>query len=200
MDALHAIVHVGIIVALSGPIADDQITFMKTETSAIWKPYGVALTWFDADADCASDERGAPPLADRIVWLVSDHHEPPDGALGNVRFRLGDPVDTIHLRYATLSQMVLDATLGSWPIRRLPVPARNQFLGQAMGRVVAHELGHLLLGLTAHERQGLMRSAFNTDDLVMPGREPMRLSRASQRLLAERVSPSAPNNWRPVNP
>jgi len=43
MDAIDSIIHVAVIVALGGPMADDQIALMKTETTAIWRPYGVAI-------------------------------------------------------------------------------------------------------------------------------------------------------------
>jgi hypothetical protein len=189
MDAIRAFVHVGIILALSGPISDQAIDALKIETAAIWQPYGVAISWFDANADCAADEQGAPPLVDRIVWLVSDAREGPDPALGNVRFTAGRPEDTIHLRYGRLSRMVLDATVASWPIRMLPPPVRNRLIGQAMGRVVAHELGHLLLALAAHDREGLMRPTFAPDDLVVQGREQMRLSGGYRRRLLEQMTP-----------
>jgi hypothetical protein len=34
-----------------------------------------------------------------------------------------------------------------------------------LGRAIAHELGHLLLGTTAHSRHGLMRSLWSRDDI-----------------------------------
>jgi hypothetical protein len=40
--------------------------------------------------------------------------------------------------------------------RRLGVP-----IGQLVGRVAAHEVGHLLLGTRAHARDGLMRAAWD---------------------------------------
>ena len=187
MDPIRGIVHIGIILALSAPIADQQIEALKAEATAIWQPYGVVLSWFDANADCASDEQGAPPVVDRIVWLVTDTPNGPGASLANVRFNAGTPDDVIHLRYEHLSRMVLDATVASWQIRMLPSPVRNRLLGQAMGRVVAHELGHLLLGAAPHDRAGLMRPTFVPEDLVMRGREQMRLSHASQQRLIDRA-------------
>ena len=39
-------------------------------------------------------------------------------------------------------------------------------LGRALGRVLAHEIGHLLLAAPNHHRHGLMREAFSALDLV----------------------------------
>jgi len=43
---------------------------------------------------------------------------------------------------------------------------RQQALGLAMGRVVAHELYHVLANVTAHATLGLARAVEPLDDLV----------------------------------
>jgi hypothetical protein len=37
--------------------------------------------------------------------------------------------------------------------------------GGLLGRAIAHELGHLLLGTTSHEREGLMRAYWLADEV-----------------------------------
>lgn len=188
MDIRQAVFHIGVVLALTGPITDDQLKALKSETAALWNRYNVEIAWFDPNADCASDDQAFASPVDRMVWLVTESRQPSDASLGSVRFRAGIPGDTIRLRYAPLSQIVLDATIGTWMIRSLPPPMRDRFVGQALGRVVAHELGHMLLGLPAHDRSGLMRASFFPSDLIGWDREPLRLSKLYVHRLDERLT------------
>jgi hypothetical protein len=47
---------------------------------------------------------------------------------------------------------------------------RDQILGKALGRVIAHELYHVLADSTTHGRSGLAAAVFNRDDLLAPQR------------------------------
>ncbi|MCC6586272.1 MAG: hypothetical protein IT168_06090 [Bryobacterales bacterium] len=51
-------------------------------------------------------------------------------------------------------------------IRKLPLKQRGPALGSALGRVVAHELYHILLNTTGHAAKGIARPVVNWDDLV----------------------------------
>jgi hypothetical protein len=57
----------------------------------------------------------------------------------------------------------LTAALGRQQIGR-------QEMGRALGRVAAHEIGHVLLALPNHQRSGLMRESFQAIDMVVPVR------------------------------
>jgi hypothetical protein len=46
---------------------------------------------------------------------------------------------------------------------------RQTVLGLVMGRVVAHELYHILARTTAHAAEGLARAISSFEDLVTPG-------------------------------
>ena len=47
---------------------------------------------------------------------------------------------------------------------------RDHELARALGRVLAHEIGHVLLAAPYHDRAGLMRAAFRPDELAGPNR------------------------------
>ena len=71
---------------------------------------------------------------------------------------------------------------GADPLRR------QREIGIALGRVLAHEVGHVLLGAPAyHDPDGLMRAMFPSDDLVRPGRSPFRLTPQSVARLHVRI-------------
>jgi hypothetical protein len=49
-------------------------------------------------------------------------------------------------------------------------------LARALGRVLAHEIGHVLLGARNHDQTGLMRVSFLPDELAAADRAPFRLT------------------------
>jgi len=191
MDSARVLLRVGIVLGLSASIDGDQLKALKAEAAGIWKPYGIELSWFEPNADCGSHQPGDGMPVDRMLRLDTDPLEPSNAALGTVRFREGVPDNTIHLLYAPLSRLVLDAMIGSWSIGSLPLPVRDRLVGQALGRVVAHELGHVLLALPDHDRSGLMRPTFVQSDLIAGNRDRLRLSKPYLRRLEQRLTRTA---------
>jgi hypothetical protein len=49
-------------------------------------------------------------------------------------------------------------------------------MGRALGRVLAHEIGHVLLAVAQHDRAGLMRAVFTPAELGSPDRESFQLT------------------------
>jgi hypothetical protein len=54
-------------------------------------------------------------------------------------------------------------------------PIIRSEMARALGRVLAHEIGHVLLGPPYHDQAGLMRTEFRTDELAAQDRAPFRL-------------------------
>lgn len=63
----------------------------------------------------------------------------------------------------------------------------NHELARALGRVLAHEIGHVLLGAPYHDRAGLMRRTFRPDELAEPNRTPFRLTCSGVERLRSRL-------------
>ena len=59
-------------------------------------------------------------------------------------------------------------------------------LGRALGRVLAHEIGHVVLAAAKHQSRGLMRASFVAEDLIRPQRWSYTLSEAEVARLRER--------------
>jgi hypothetical protein len=62
----------------------------------------------------------------------------------------------------------------------------EQALGRALGRVLAHEIGHVLLG-TSHDADGLMRRSFLPEDLTRRDRSRFQLAAPALVRLRARV-------------
>jgi hypothetical protein len=145
----------------------------ENEAAGIWSPYGVQLAWDDGDG---SDRR---PHGFPLEVLINPRI---DGAasvrgrsvLGNTAIDLETPVRRpIRVSFDATERLLALGT-GSRPSNIAILHDRE--LARALGRVLAHEIGHVLLGAPYHEDQGLMRPAFRAEELSAPERAPFRLT------------------------
>jgi hypothetical protein len=113
---------------------------------AILQAAGIAVTWRDG----AQSTDGTAP-SEVLVRIVTS---PPDVYPGSLGYSL---VDVDHQ----------SGTLGTVFADRVARLARlsNTDPGVLLGRAMAHEIGHLLLGSTRHADRGLMRSVWTSVEL-----------------------------------
>jgi hypothetical protein len=155
---------------------------LQVEVASIWKPYDVDIEWNTRDR-CALD------VASVAVIIERGHSSPAVNApaLGLTRVRMGALVAVpVHLDYdaartvtGTLTSGQLVAAIGRPDVGEVE-------LGRALGRVLAHEIGHLLLAAPNHQRHGLMREAFSALDLVALHRRSYTLSEVEMSRLDSR--------------
>jgi hypothetical protein len=122
-------------------------------------------------------EQAGPPAADaRLAITLARASRPP--AVPGRRVRLGAivfdhdnaPATTLTIDVAAVMAIVAGTRLGGRPFDQWPPAGRHALVGRALGRVLAHEIGHYLLASRVHTSAGLMRAAFDGDELVRPGR------------------------------
>ncbi len=152
---------------LRAALPPETVEVFRQELSLLWEPYEVPLIW-------QSDPVGPQsPYSVGLNVIVGD--APVSGvrqsgirkAVGAaVFFESGLPQDTVYGSAAITWEMIRWAHYREEPVATLPRALRYALLGQALGRVVAHELGHVLLSSAAHTRTGLMRAVFPAEDLV----------------------------------
>ena len=139
--------------ALPTPVAS-----MTREVERVWQAARVELQW-------ATKLPSGEPIVDRIIAVhVTDN--PPDGtpippgAMGAVPIVAGRMRQVIYVSPTAVKRLMATAHI-------LPSDGRFADLyARTVGRVVAHELGHLLLRSVAHRQTGLMRNAFVARDVV----------------------------------
>ena len=85
-------------------------------------------------------------------------------------FENGAPARQISASWETARGLVVAAGLD-----RLAPLGRDAFAARILGRAIAHELGHYLLGTMSHTSQGLMRVAFDARDVWTSDRKAFRL-------------------------
>jgi hypothetical protein len=167
---------------LDPSIASRRITDrLKDEAEAIWRQYGIQLEWTDADA--------AEPAADRVSLdaTVEGRFEAPDRmawvtVLGSAIVQFNPPSWQPIRVSVGATESVLQTVRPS-----IGGHVRDHELARALGRVLAHEIGHVLLGAPYHDRTGLMRATFRPDELAEPNRAPFRLTRGSVSRLKNRL-------------
>jgi hypothetical protein len=158
-------------------ITSDLIkTVVKDEAEAIWKMNGVELQWSDSDVGAGLHfnvvvARHQPNMVlNRSVMVLGITTIDRSGVVcGPIRIWF----DTIE---ALLPQGHINALL------------HDREMATALGRVLAHELGHALLGVpTYHDRAGLMRAVFDVDDLARFDRQRFQLTDGSVGRLRARI-------------
>ena len=159
---------------------------LEDEASAIWTRYGVRIAWNDRHPpECVEAVGSFEVYVSRTAQSPGPTPHPaalgrtwvPDGAIDHLPIRLDRGVAEHVL--VSLGEDELVPWFGAF------VPAPSD-IGRALGRVLAHEIGHVILRAPEHQRRGLMRPSFVAADLYDPTSTANRLSPAEVARLRRR--------------
>jgi hypothetical protein len=140
---------------------------MKKEASAILLPLGVNFDW-----RLASENQGKE-LFSRVVFVKFEGHCSPESNAGGV---VGDEFPLAATKVTEVG-VIPYSTVDCHAVRTLlfsggDIPIRREhFMGRALGRVLAHELLHVLLRATGHTRHGPGRESLSSHDLKGSGED-----------------------------
>jgi len=141
---------------------------MKRETERIWFSLGIQLFWIDSSS-AASAERAVPDL----VVMVEENPKPFVGGsvghglvLGSM-YQPAAPCDAgvAHLWVTHVRRHIDSVYVHGVPLISVPTRSAQLMFARALGRALAHEVGHYLLG-PAHASHGLMRATFSPQQLL----------------------------------
>lgn len=153
---------------------------LKDETARLWRPYGVHIEWVDS---CGGDPAARVLCVDVALTQGLDEPDRPDGAtILGVAFSapVGSCARSILVSVDATTRVLARRRTSSSSLPQI-VPGRE--LTRALGRVVAHEIGHILLDMWFHDETGLMRATYRPHELADLNPEPFRLAaRAKTRL------------------
>jgi hypothetical protein len=139
-------------------VPGDHLARARATTEGIMKGAGVAVTW--PQCPCLS-----PVSSGELVVRITG--APATIMPGSLGFSF---VDVAH-KAGTLATVFADR------VQALATMAEVDD-GELLGRVIAHELAHLLLGTHDHEPVGLMRGQWRASELTRQRPSDWRLSRA----------------------
>jgi len=175
---LTAALALGLVVNVSAPAEVPKmiVTNALAEANAIWSPAGVAFTW-QRDASIPARLQvviGVDPVAPQestlpLGWVIFADDQTPE--------------PRIHLSY-TNTERLFDESRGSRAATRLE---HHVLIGRAMGRALAHELGHYLLASKAHTTGGLMQGRRRADEFFSPEAVHFEIDTAQRSQVAARL-------------
>jgi hypothetical protein len=143
----------------------------RAEVAKIWTTAGSSLTWTVPSKGFESTDPGTVVVIVRRA--LSRHsavkpesaHGVPDPALGWVLFDGDDNRGVVEISTDAITAVINEGVLGSKSVPTLPRKTQMDLLGRGLGRVIAHEIGHWLMG-RGHTRAGLMKASLNAQDLI----------------------------------
>jgi hypothetical protein len=171
--------------------AADVVVEMKREAERIWSSFGIQLVWIEP---LDSRSAGLAAVPDVIV-MFEGHPQPILGAPHRdspVLANHSQP-DTpcqpgiVHLWVAQVRRHLETVHVHGLPMVSVPTRLEHIVLARALGRALAHEIGHHVLG-PGHSDHGLMRAQFSADEALEvnpPGRYDLDDTRG--RMLAARA-------------
>ena len=153
------------------------------EADAVFRRAGMSFIW----------RVGASALATVTIAIVNDSRSAvKEGTpIGWIGFIDGRPDSTIYLSYASAEKLLLDSRPVVGVLMNMTRAERELLMGRALGRALAHELGHYLLATKEHTAKGLLKAVRSASEffLVDRGRlfelEPAQRMQITERLRAD---------------
>jgi hypothetical protein len=181
---LRGIPPIGVTVVVAPEVPARLVSMLLAETDAIWRPTGITFVW----------QRESSTIPTKLRVTIDDARRPEkagDWALGWVAFDDDvSPTPDVHLSYASAFDLMMDSRGIIGPVDRMPLLERNTYLARALGRALAHELGHYLLASKAHTKVGLMQTHRSAIDLFGVARSHFDVSADQRALVAARLDPA----------
>jgi len=177
LDTLGAVLTACLTVSPALGIDARQQHEMIAEAQRVWRLYEVTVREGEGE-DC-----------NRQLVVKSDaaalpEDMAPDSALGWVPFAAGRPRRVVFLRVSRASTLIADIGAGTRP------DAMNRWLvGKLLGRVLAHEIGHVLLNSAQHQPRGLMRRQYHAVEVLQNASDHDMLDAGERALLLAATRP-----------
>jgi hypothetical protein len=139
-----------------GAVNAEQLASARSEATHIFSRIGISLEWIDCRVPGTEGPSCTEPLLNGRDLML----------------RLVDRVPVGGGRIVALGESMLDReqrsgvlmTIDVFPVRTIAGRAATA-VATLLGRAIAHEIGHLLLGSAEHPRSGLMRALWSQDEL-----------------------------------
>jgi hypothetical protein len=166
----------------SSPISASIIEQAERQAGRVFRDVGVDVIWLNCPQD-ASHEAS--------LGRCSEVSFPFHLHLGILRVSRGLKGSTIGISFSAEDGRGCYADLFYEPIRQLEEET-SVALSVILGHAMAHELGHLMLGINSHSPSGLMRAHWTREDLTNASRGNLRFSLEQSLRIINRLTPREP--------
>jgi len=180
-------------VTSAADISPQLLSRVFAEADAIWRSSGVSFVWqrVARAATYARTVEIGPLVPNTLRLSIGDQPGTPGNGrlpLGWIVFSGGEvPEQEIYLSRANAMALMADARGIVGLIDQMPIAQRETLLGRAMGRALAHELGHYLFASKAHTRRGLMKAIMTAAELFQPDNGSFDIEPGQRRVVAARL-------------
>jgi hypothetical protein len=163
------------------------------EAAALWAVYHIDVDWPNSDPQVDCD-----PLHETVKVLLTPEERlrDRDRVLGEAVLDDGKSNSLVVLHYLSVMRTANDAKVFGEHSPFWPAAVRDQIIGRAMGRVLAHELGHVLLHRRQHSPAGLMQAGQAAARLASPIRDAFVLTTEERERLSDALGALAANTRR----
>jgi hypothetical protein len=151
--------------------AQQTLDVARREAGRIWARADVHLVWASSSASSASsqvidDETVVVVVRPTLALPAAADGKAASPPLGWVMFlEDGQRGHVIEVSFQAIDTLVMAASFQDMPVGIRPRLLQLRLLGRGLGRVVAHEIGHWLMG-REHTRDGLMQPRFTPRHLI----------------------------------
>jgi hypothetical protein len=182
-------------VSVTPDVPPTLIAGILAEADAIWRTHGVTLVWrraVRAVTPYARVDEAVPYVPNTLRLLIGAKR----GAGHDGRLPLGwivfdavaAPEQQIYLSYANALQLMVQARGVVGLVDQMPIAQRETLLARAMGRALAHEVGHYLLASQEHTPRGLMKAVLTAVELFSLDSGGFSIEPAQRRAVVARLS------------
>lgn len=155
---------------VAGNVSGPMLSLAKKETSTILRQADVRVRWTEHATAPLRTCSGRAVDISSIDILIQDQTRPQDhpGALGYSR-----PFASSGFRVVIFYDRIL-----SW----MPAPSP-----QLLGHVIAHELGHMLMGTLSHAETGVMEAHWTRHEMQQLQMHPLTFTPGDTGMIARRI-------------
>jgi hypothetical protein len=185
-------------VAVAPGISPSLVARALTEAGDIWRAAGLMLMWDRQPvATNVSAALGLITGPSALNVTIGDYRgiprkDPHVMPLGWIVFEADSPQQQVYLSHAN-AMMLLNASVGVvGRMATMTITERETLLGRAMGRALAHEIGHYLLASKAHSAGGVMQAKRGAAELFGRSRQGFYLQADQRRLITARMNATSP--------
>jgi len=166
-------------------ISPTMVSRALDETASIWRAAGVEFVWKRAPA--------SPTPAALSVVIGHDVRPVREGALalGWIYFDESTPGQRLYISYTNVQQLMRESVGAIGVVDHMPIFEREVLMARAIGRALAHELGHYFLASKEHTKNGLMKAHRTAVEFFGPDHRPFKLDGAQRSQITARLAQEA---------
>ena len=150
-----------------GTMDPGVISRVRAAVDVIWNRYQIDVVW---EPPREWDRQALPDLWVQFVDGPFPSAGRDGSAIAWMTFGNGIPSNRIQVSKMAATALLAPASWagGTRLLKNAPDRLRSDALGRIIGRALAHEIGHYLLGSPKHSERGLMRAVIDPEYLVSP--------------------------------